>query len=191
MRNADTPKALPAHDISLASDEPFLALLFSLVRAALAALTALDCAAGRRRQGASSAPPRACFGAFPVPSDSMCAFGTAAKLFELDANSVGDMACTPESFLLDPALAPSPAASPSGGTPTEHGRQSLHCPRRPDAMGSPKRRNSGATCTVHMSPDEREEWHCRCPWRFESSNQATLPQCQGAIIYDRSTQSSP
>ena len=36
MRDADTPKALPAHDISLASDEPFLASLFSL---------------GRRRQG--------------------------------------------------------------------------------------------------------------------------------------------
>lgn len=66
-----------------------------------------------RRSSALAAEDRApaCFGAFLAPSDS-CAFGTAAKLFERDANSVRDMACTPESFLLDPAFAPSPAASP-------------------------------------------------------------------------------
>ena len=89
--NADTPKALPAHDISLASDEPFLPT-------------------GRRLAS--------------VPSQRLLTRARSArqaKLFERDANSVRDMACTPESFLLDPALAPSPPLlrphSPAGERP--------------------------------------------------------------------------
>ena len=75
-----------------------------------------------RRSSALAAKDRvpACFGAFLAPSDS-CASGTAAKLFERNANSVRDMACTLESFLLDPALAPSPPLlrphSPAGERP--------------------------------------------------------------------------
>ena len=138
--NADTPKALPAHDISLASDEPFLPT-------------------GRRLAS--------------VPSQRLLTRARSArqaKLFERDANSVRDMACTPESFLLDPALAPSPRCfAPIAQRGNAH--RSITPPARHHR--NPKRRNSGAACTVHMSPDEREEWHCRCPWRFESSNQAT------------------
>ena len=151
-----------------------------------------------RRSSALATEDRApaCFGAFPAPSDS-CAFGTTAKLFERDANSVRDMACTPESFLLDPALAPSPPLlrrhGPAGERPQN---MAVNHSTGQTPWESPSARIVGLlvlyTCRPMRGKNGTVDAHGASSQAIKQpSNQATLPRCQGVIIYNRSSQSSP